>query len=300
MAFSTPPAFATDPPLTVYTVNYPLAYFAERVGGDLVRVYFPAPADVDPAFWKPSAETIGAFQTADLILLNGAGYASWIGQASLSRRKLVDTSRAFADAYVSSDRGPLHQHGPAGEQHAHRDTSFTTWLDPLLAIEQARAIEAAFAARLPDQTQELAERANALVADLEEIDRELASAFDALRSKSVFASHPIYGYLARRYGLDIHSFVWEPDVGPAESEWRTLDQARSSSARRWMLWEVDPLESTRVALEGRGVGIIVFEAVGNRSKRGDLVSVLRRNIDAVRGAVDAEARSESPEATTGP
>ena len=67
-----------------------------------------------------------------------------------------------------------------------------------------------------------------------------------------------------------------------------------------MLWEVDPLESTRVALEGRGVGIIVFEAVGNRSKRGDLVSVLRRNIDAVRGAVDAEARSESPEATTGP
>ena len=36
--------------LTVYTVNYPLAYFAERVGGKHIQVVFPAPSDVDPAF----------------------------------------------------------------------------------------------------------------------------------------------------------------------------------------------------------------------------------------------------------
>ena len=29
--------------IVAYTVNYPLRYFAERVGGDLVRVEFPAP-----------------------------------------------------------------------------------------------------------------------------------------------------------------------------------------------------------------------------------------------------------------
>lgn len=27
--------------LSVYTVNYPLAYFAERIGGDYVEVVFP-------------------------------------------------------------------------------------------------------------------------------------------------------------------------------------------------------------------------------------------------------------------
>jgi zinc transport system substrate-binding protein len=37
--------------LTVITVNYPLAYFAERILGDAGRVSFPAPADVDPAYW---------------------------------------------------------------------------------------------------------------------------------------------------------------------------------------------------------------------------------------------------------
>ena len=36
--------------LVIYTVNYPLAYLAERIGNDLVEVHFPAPVDEDPAF----------------------------------------------------------------------------------------------------------------------------------------------------------------------------------------------------------------------------------------------------------
>ena len=38
-----------DRPLRVAVVNYPLQYFAERLGGDLVEVVFPASLDVDPA-----------------------------------------------------------------------------------------------------------------------------------------------------------------------------------------------------------------------------------------------------------
>ena len=33
--------------LKVYTVNYPLQYFAERIGGDHVEVFFPGPAGED-------------------------------------------------------------------------------------------------------------------------------------------------------------------------------------------------------------------------------------------------------------
>ena len=58
--------------LTVYVVNYPLKYFAERIGGDAVTVVFPAPADEDPAYWMPDAKTISDYQKADLILLNEA------------------------------------------------------------------------------------------------------------------------------------------------------------------------------------------------------------------------------------
>ena len=76
---ASPPAAAK---IVVYTVNYPLAYFAERIGGGGVTVEFPAPEEIDPAFWKPAPEIIAAYQTADVILLNGAGFARWIGQAS--------------------------------------------------------------------------------------------------------------------------------------------------------------------------------------------------------------------------
>ena len=51
-----------DAPLSVFVVNYPLQYFAERISGPDVRVVFPAPADGDPAFWKPSPEQIAAYQ----------------------------------------------------------------------------------------------------------------------------------------------------------------------------------------------------------------------------------------------
>ncbi|RLA05886.1 MAG: zinc ABC transporter substrate-binding protein, partial [Gammaproteobacteria bacterium] len=60
------------------TVNYPLAYFAERIGGEQVEVGFPVPADVDPAFWSPAADAVAAYQAADVIILNGATYAKWV------------------------------------------------------------------------------------------------------------------------------------------------------------------------------------------------------------------------------
>ena len=50
----------TTSKLTVYVVNYPLKYFAERIAGEHARVVFPAPRDVDPAFWNPDTETVAA------------------------------------------------------------------------------------------------------------------------------------------------------------------------------------------------------------------------------------------------
>ena len=44
----------THDALLVYTVNYPLAYFAQRLAPEGVEVVFPVPPDVDPAFWKPA------------------------------------------------------------------------------------------------------------------------------------------------------------------------------------------------------------------------------------------------------
>ncbi len=275
---------ASSAETVVYTVNYPLTFFAERIGGRFVTVRFPAPPQVDPAFWKPDPEIISAYQSADLILRNGAGYAGWIGQASLPRRKLVDTSRSFRDAYLAGEEQPGHQHGPGGE-HSHGQIAFTTWLDPQLAIAQTRAIEAAFARLLPEYTPGFSERTDALVFDLERIDCELAAALGVFSTEPLLASHPIYDYLARRYSLDLRSITWEPELDPGETGWRALDTLLSEQPARWMLWESTPQDSIREKLATRGVGVIVFEVASNRPPEGDYLSVMDENLRRLRSAI---------------
>ncbi len=38
------------------------------------------------------------------------------------------------------------------------------------------------------------------------------------------ASHPVYYYLSQRYGLNLKSVLWEPDVVPDEVQWQELEK----------------------------------------------------------------------------
>jgi zinc transport system substrate-binding protein len=266
-------AGAAGPP-TVCVVNYPLRYFAERIGADDVRVVFPE-IEGDPAFWKPDGEAIAAFQQADLILLNGAEYAKWVPHASLPESRCVDTSAAFAKDFIHIEGVITHAHGPTGK-HAHGGIAFTTWLDPAQAIAQARAIQAAFLRRWPGGGFEA--RFAALRADL----LELASRLEEVAPKGPgVASHPVYQYLARRYGMNLKSVHWEPDEAPGEEGWAELAAILKEHSARWMLWEGEPLPDTVRRLEALGVRTIVFDPCGNTPEEGDYLTVMKRNVAAL-------------------
>ena len=90
-------------PLTVFVVNYPIQYFTERIGGEHVNVVFPAPANVDPAYWMPDRPTIADFQRADLILLD-LGMTAQDGAPLLHRIRQRD-ARVPLIAMTSDARG---------------------------------------------------------------------------------------------------------------------------------------------------------------------------------------------------
>jgi hypothetical protein len=71
------------------------------------RSCFLAPGDEDPAFWQPDDAAI-AFQNADVILMNGAGYSKWAEKVTLPQSKVVDTSAAFAKAQFHRDQSGHH------------------------------------------------------------------------------------------------------------------------------------------------------------------------------------------------
>jgi zinc transport system substrate-binding protein len=286
LLFALPAGAAAEAPLSVYTVNYPLAYFAERIGGAEVKVTFPAPRDVDPAFWNPDAAIVHRYQKADLILLNGAGYARWAARAALPRRKLVDTSRAFRGQLIQIENGATHSHGPSGA-HAHAGAAFVTWLDPVQAISQARAVEAAFTQARPEKAKHFEEGLNRLVADLEALDRDLDTAFKPLASKPLLASHPVYQYLARRYGLRLKSVTWEPNELPDAAEWRALQVLLKKHAAQVMLWEGTPRTETASRLKALGIRTVVFDPAANVPRSGDFLGVMRGNLTSVRTAANS-------------
>ena len=263
--------------LSVYVVNYPLKYFAERIGGDSVKVSFPAPADDDPAYWSPGPEIIVGYQSAGLVLLNGADYAKWISKASMPSSKMIDTSAAFSDSLIELEDQTTHSHGPEGK-HAHHGWAFTTWLDLTLAVEQAKAVKDALSARIPDSKIEFANRFAELQKDLLEIDRQLKEILSGSSRPPVLFSHPVYQYFARRYELNSRSVHWEPGETPDDTMWAELEKLLAEHPAKWMIWEGDPTAETVAKLKELGVDSIVFDPCGNTPERGDFLSAMRSNL----------------------
>jgi zinc transport system substrate-binding protein len=263
--------------LVVRAVNYPLQYFATRIGGELVDAVFPEIVG-DPANWQPTAEEIGAFQEAELVLLNGANYAKWTATATLPRSRLVNTSAGFADRLITVDGVVTHSHGPEGD-HSHGETAFTTWLDPALAAEHGRAIHAELSARRPGAVAQLDAGLAALERDLAALDERLRVIAQGHGSTPMLASHPVYQYLARRYELDLDAVHLEPDQPLSERDWRELEDALASRRVRVMLWEAEPLFETRERLEAAGVSIAVYAPCANVPGDGDWIEVMSSNVD---------------------
>ncbi len=270
---------------SVYVTNYPLKYFAGRIAGAHAKVVFPAPKDVDPAFWVPDLEAIQGYQQAELILLNGAGYEKWIDQVSLPQLKLVDTSSGFRSQYIKLADAFSHTHGPGGE-HTHGETAFTIWLNFKLAERQAEAVAEALRRVHPQRAQSLAKNYGALKQDLAALDRQMKEIVAHDPQRPLIASHPVYQYLAQGYGLNLRSLHWEPDALPSAEQWVELRRLLQEHPANWLLWEKRPLADTVTQLQGLGVSSLVFDPCANVPPYGDFISLMHQNLENLKPAFE--------------
>jgi len=254
--------------LTIYVVNYPLKYFAERIAGEHATVVFPAPPDVDPAYWMPDAKTISDYQRADLILLNGANYAKWVNKVSLPRFRMVNTSEAFKDRYIEAAEILTHSHGAEGK-HAHEALAFTTWIDFSLAAEQAKAIAKALNRKKPSLEDIFQRNYQEFEKDLLKLDRDMKALVSKDPSKPFVVSHPVYDYLARGYGLNIKSVHWEPD---------------EDHPAKWMIWEGEPIKESVEKLKAIGMQSVVFDPCGNTPDQGNFITMMQQNVENLKAA----------------
>lgn len=284
---NTPTQSETSGKFTIVAGNYPVYYYASRLAGDNADISLPVPADEDPAYWQPNAEAVKQMQQADLVVLNGATSEKWVTSVTIADSKIIDTATSFEDRFLMNEEGTTHSHGPGGE-HTHGSTDFNVWLDMELAAMQAETVAEALKQNLPDEAAGIDTRLTELRTDLDSIDKAFAEATAPLGGDPILASHPVYDYFAQRYDLTgLESFHWEPGEHPADDEWQKLDTFLAENPAKIMLWEDEPLEETREALQERGITVVVFRTANNMPDSGDFVSVMRENAEALSAATEA-------------
>ena len=275
---------AAADPLTIYVVNYPLQYFTQRIVAEHGQVVLPVPADVDPALWRPTPQQVIEYQRADLIVLNGAGYAQWVNRVALPQFRTMNTSARFKEDYITVDDTISHSHGPTG-QHSHGVSAFTTWLDFTQAIAQAEAITQVLIKARPDQERVFTENLELLKQELNELDQRMLAAAQKLAGTPLLFSHPVYQYMERRYRLNGVSLHFEPDQEIAPEQWQGLDNLIERHPARWMVWEHTPLPATAKRLKEKDIKVIVFAPAANVVKT-DFMAVMRENVRAFEGIAD--------------
>lgn len=264
----------------IFASNYPLAYFAETMCPNPRIVAFPR-IDGDPAFWQPSISDITTMQQAKVILINGATYEKWLEKISLPKSRLVNTSAAFRDRYISVSAAQTHSHGPTGE-HSHTGTAFTTWIDFTQAVQQAQAVKNALVSAGIGTPDELSRNYEQLKEQLLSLDTSIETITKDLSETPLLASHPVYQYFSRRYKLNLKSVLWEPDSLPDEAMWKELEQLHKEHPATWMIWEDEPLPESVNRLKKMGIQSLVFSPCGNRPDEGDFLTVMKLNIENLR------------------
>ncbi len=261
----------------VAVVNYPLAYFAERLAGDGVQVLFDVPEDRDPALWRPMPNQIAAIQQADLVALNGAGYAGWTTRVSLPRARLVDTSAPFAGGYIPTET-ITHSHGADGA-HSHTGMASHTWLDFEQAATQAVTLGGAMTRAMPDLAETVEANAGALAADLAALDARAAEVGRALDGRVIAATHPRYQYFARAYKLEIHALDWAAGEMPDAGQWAALEALVDETGADLLIWEAAPPDAARARVASMGLDDAVLPPLAHRPAEGDFLSAMQAGLD---------------------
>jgi zinc transport system substrate-binding protein len=185
---------------------YPLAYAAERVGGNRVEVANLTPAGAEPHDLELTPKQIDELLDADLVFDLGRNFQPAVEKAAEQRDgptvKLLDVLpiKTGGKKVDESDADALDPH---------------VWLDPVLMSAIVTQVQGALTKADPSGRAVYRRNADALRAQLTALDMRYASGLADCKRRVVVTSHEAFGYLARRYGLKQEGVAGlSPDAEP--------------------------------------------------------------------------------------
>jgi zinc transport system substrate-binding protein len=211
-----------DSKIEIIVSILPQKEFVSAVGGDHVRVRELIPPGASPATYDPSPRDLMAIEDADIYFRVGyipfeAAHLEAI-QSTNPTLRVVDTSEGIKIRHVD-------EHG----EHIGIDPHL--WLSPRLVKQQVENIYSGLAEIDPANAAKYRANADTYIARLDELDRDLETAFSELDTDVLMVFHPAWGYLADDYGLMQISIENEgKDPSPGELQ-ETIELALEKNVR---------------------------------------------------------------------
>ena len=267
---------ASAEPLRIHASHGVIADFARQIGAEHVAVTMPVLVGTDPAQWVPGIADITAMQEADLILLNGLDYETWVDRVSLPRARTVETIRD-GDIDLIRLSGVAHSHGD-GPAHVHEGVAAQVWMDFGAAAKQAEAVAMAMTRLVPGEADTIAGNLAQLKSELAALDDQARSLGAALEGQTLLVAQPGLEYFARAYGLDLIEATFDPLIPPTPEQWAAIDAIIARTDARVILWQSTPPEAIRSALEARGVITAAFDTGANPAADTFFTDLMRQNM----------------------
>ncbi|SOC36656.1 metal ABC transporter solute-binding protein, Zn/Mn family [Ureibacillus acetophenoni] len=206
--------------IDIYTTVYPLTYFAERIGGEYVNVSSIYPTGANEHTFEPTQQDMMSLAESDLFFYIGLGLEGFVEKAESTLAnenvKFVSTSENIAEEKLHISKGHSYEesvghedenedeHDHATEEHDdhnHGDVDPHIWLSPVLSQDLALVIKDELVSELPEQEEIFTDNYEALVDELEALDKEFSKLVSEASTKTFFISHSSFGYIAGQYGL---------------------------------------------------------------------------------------------------
>jgi len=227
----------SEKPVIAVTI-VPVETFVRTVCGDLVEIVTLVPPGSSPENYEPAPDITAKFEKTSVFFSIGVPTeaANILPNVSDSV-KVVPLADEVAEAYPDRTFG-------AGERDPH------IWLSPKRVKVMISVIAREMAALDPHNASVYHKNANAYLAQLDELDAQLESAFINARAKKFIVFHPAFGYLADDYGLTMYALEEEGKEATARHMQEVIDLAKSENIKAiFYQSEIDSRQSAAFAEE---------------------------------------------------
>ncbi|WP_048601829.1 metal ABC transporter solute-binding protein, Zn/Mn family [Rubeoparvulum massiliense] len=286
----------------VYTTLFALTSFAEQIGGEYVEVHAVIPPGAEAHGYEPTMKEMVEMEKADLFIYNGGGFETWVERLlgsintsnmliveSVAEMDLMEGGHAHGDEEGTheedhgTEEGTHEEETHEGDEHgdgeathdehgedkhdAHDHGPFDphVWLDPLLAMEQAKQVKDALIQVDPTHQGDYEKNYDALVQEIEAIHHQYETTIATAMQKKFVVSHAAFGYLAERYGLEQVSIRGiSPDHEPTPNELvEIVKTVKEAGIKAILVEEFVSKKSAEVLANETGATVMTINTIGN-------------------------------------